>query len=104
VHPAGLLHHAERDDPRHRAPQRLDAGIARSCGGGNLSRVLRILAGILGLSLTAFALLIARTQLRGGFDPMGAIFGLGTAAAALFCWWFAFRALGGWLYLRLRGR
>jgi len=53
--------------------------------------VIRFLTGIIGLALTAFALLIARTQLRGGFDPMGAIFGLGAATAALFCWWFAIR-------------
>src|SRR2546421_11610128 len=51
----------------------------------------RILAGVVALPLTAFAVLVLRNQLRVGFDPIGAIFGLGAATAAVFCWWFALR-------------
>ena len=51
----------------------------------------RILAGIVALPLTVLALLVMRTQLRFGFDPMGAIFGSGGATVAVICCWFALR-------------
>jgi len=55
------------------------------------SRAQRVIAGIVALPLTAFALMVARTQLRTGFDPIGAIFGSGAATGAILCWWFALR-------------
>ena len=51
----------------------------------------RILAGIVALPLTAFALLIIRTQMRTGFDPIGAILGSVAATVAIICWWFTLR-------------
>ena len=51
----------------------------------------RIIAGIVALLLTAFALLVLRNQAREGFDPLGAIFGSGVATVAVICWWFALR-------------
>lgn len=51
----------------------------------------RILAGIVALASTTFALLVFRTQLRLGFDPLGAIMGTSTATIAILCWWFALR-------------
>jgi len=51
----------------------------------------RIIAGIVALLLTAFALLVLRNQVREGFDPDGAIFGSVAATVALIRWWFALR-------------
>ena len=71
----------------------------------------RILAGIVALPLTAFALLVMRSQMQLGLDPIGVILGLGAATVAIICWWFALRghipesraqmryALGGGLLL-----
>jgi len=51
----------------------------------------RVLAVIVALASTIFALLVFRTQLRVGFDPIGAIFGTGATTIAILCWWFALR-------------
>jgi hypothetical protein len=68
----------------------------------NGTRVQRILAGIVAVPLTAFALMVLFTQVRFGFDPMGAIFGLGAATVAVICWWFALRGHIAESRLRMR--
>jgi len=62
----------------------------------------RILAGIVALPLTAFVLSVARDQVRGGFDPLGAIFGSVAAVVAIICWWFALRGHIAESRLRMR--
>ena len=59
--------------------------------GSNSYATQRLIAGSAALPLTAFALLVVRTELRLGFDPIGAILGSGAATGAVLCWWFALR-------------
>ncbi len=51
----------------------------------------RVLAGIVALPLTAYALMVVRFQLQNRFDPMGAIFGSCVGTVAILCGWFALR-------------
>ena len=51
----------------------------------------RLIAGSAALPLTAFVLLVIRTEWRLGFDPIGAILGTVAATGAILCWWFALR-------------
>lgn len=53
--------------------------------------VKRILAAIIALPLTAYALLTLASQVRTGFDPLGAAFALCPGTMAALCWWFALR-------------
>jgi hypothetical protein len=59
--------------------------------GARSNTAQRILTGIVALAITIFALLVFRTQLQLGYDPIGAIFGTGAAMVAILCWWFALR-------------
>lgn len=63
----------------------------RSTSRSNSHAAQRILAGIVALPLTAFALLVIRTQFRTGFDPIGVIIASGAGMVAILCWWFALR-------------
>ena len=51
----------------------------------------RIVVGIAAALLTALALSMIGTQLRFGFEPVGAAFGSCAAVFAALCWWFALR-------------
>jgi hypothetical protein len=51
----------------------------------------RILAGLLALPMSAYALLMLVGLLSARFDLMGVIFGLCTSTLAALCWWFALR-------------
>ena len=51
----------------------------------------RILAGLVALPLTAYALLVASEQARSGLDALGASLGSLTATLAVLCWWFVLR-------------
>ena len=51
----------------------------------------RIIAGFVGLFLTAFPLMVLRHQIQTGFDLLGAILGSTFSTAAAMCWWFALR-------------
>src|SRR5437762_801247 len=51
----------------------------------------RVLAGIVALPLTGYALLLVPGLLRGEFDPMGATFCACTGTMAVLCWWCALR-------------
>jgi hypothetical protein len=62
-----------------------------SMSGSNSYTAQRILAGVVALSLTAYALGVIRTQLQFGIEPIGVSFGLGAAVVATLCWWFALR-------------
>lgn len=51
----------------------------------------RIVAGLLALPMTAYALLMLVALLSAHFDLMRVIFGLCTGTLAALCWWFALR-------------
>lgn len=51
----------------------------------------RILAVVVALPFSAFALLVLGNQIRLGFDPLGAILGSSAATVAIISWWFALR-------------
>jgi len=51
----------------------------------------RMLAGLLALPMTAYALLMLVALLSARFDLMRIIFGLCTGTLAALCWWFALR-------------
>ena len=53
--------------------------------------VQRILAGLLALPISAYALLMLVALLSAHFDLMRVIFGLCTGTLASLCWWFALR-------------
>jgi len=57
----------------------------------SLWTALRIVAGLVAVPLTAFSLLVVRSQLLDGFDSFGATIGLAAGTPALLCWWFALR-------------
>jgi len=60
-------------------------------GGSKSYTAQRILAGLGALPLTVYALMVLVSALRRGFDPLGAIFGLGPGVLAILGWWFALR-------------
>ena len=51
----------------------------------------RILAGLLALPMSAYALLMLIALVSSQFDLMRVIFGLCTGTLAILCWWFALR-------------
>jgi hypothetical protein len=51
----------------------------------------RIIAVLVALPFTVFALMVLRTQLGLGFDPLGVILGSSAATVAIISWWFAVR-------------
>jgi len=53
--------------------------------------VKRVLAAIVALPLTAFALMALTSQVRTGFDLFGAAFALCPGTMAALCWWFVLR-------------
>jgi hypothetical protein len=70
--------------------------------GSNSYTAQRILAAIVALPLTVFALLVILNQLRVGFDLIGAIFGSGAGMTAIICWWFALRGHIAEIRVRIR--
>jgi hypothetical protein len=63
--------------------------------GSNSCTVLRVLACVVALACTAFALLLVRNQVRvlaeNQFDIIGVVFLLVSATIATLCWWFTVR-------------
>lgn len=51
----------------------------------------RVLAGLVALPVTAFAIMTIATTFRGRFDSMGAAFGAFASVIAILAWWFALR-------------
>jgi len=51
----------------------------------------RVLAGIVALPMTGYALLLVPAMLRGKFDPLSATFCACTGTMAALCWWCALR-------------
>lgn len=75
-----------------RAAVTADHGGMTGTGNPADSRVaLRILAAVVALPLTAYALLCLVGMLARGFDLLSAMFFLFPGTLAAFCWWFALR-------------
>jgi hypothetical protein len=51
----------------------------------------RVLAGIVALPMTVFALLTIMSQMEHGLDPIGAVIASTSATIAILCGWFALR-------------
>jgi hypothetical protein len=47
----------------------------------------RIFALVGAIVFSAYSLMVLQTQINEGFDALGNIFGLGSATAAIICWW-----------------
>ncbi len=49
----------------------------------------RIIAGIGAIAFSTYSMMVLQTQLKEGFDTLGDIFIVGSAAVAILCWWVA---------------
>jgi hypothetical protein len=49
----------------------------------------RIIAGIGAIAFSTYSIMVLQTQLKEGFDTLGNIFIVGSATAAILCWWIA---------------